>query len=223
MDEIGLFRRLGVSSRSALTGIAAGIAGTGALGTSLVVDWQHLSLSLQSGSNDPGFSDIRQEFTLGLGQMPYSDVYVIGVLGLLAMLGAAVARADRAHWLRFAATALGLGLVALVAVMVYFAEPTFAALYFGDDTLHTSERLLGGGYWALGAVAAIVAGVWLTAGPASAVPVATPVAEAVPTSAPPSPPAAMPPPTGRVGFLDGLTVTTSEPIDVGSGSDVLRT
>jgi hypothetical protein len=205
-------------------GLVAGVVGTGALAASLIVDWQRLTFTRQSGSNDPGFSTILSSgYTLGLAQLPYADVYVLGVLGLLTVLGVSVARPDRARWLRFASTALGLGLAALVRVMVYDGEALIAALYLSDAMLETHEQIAAGGYWALGAVAVTVAGVWLTAGSASAVPVAKPAAEAVPTSAPPSPPAELSPPPGRVGFLDGLTVTSSEPIDVGSGNDVLRT
>ena len=163
MDEIRWFQRLGVSARPAVTALLTGVVGTVALGKSFIVEWQHLVVSF-GVSMDTGFTITREEpQTQGLAQLPYANAYVIGALVLLTMLAAAAAQPHRSRWLRFATAGLGIGLAALVTVMIYNVQlpVDMARRGFFVTTQHPEA----GGYWALGAIGVLVAGVWLTAGP----------------------------------------------------------
>lgn len=158
--------------RAAATAFVAGLAGTALFVGSLLTAW--LRTELDPPGNDSFVTD------LGLEHGQYSVVYLIGVLGLLTMLGLVVVRPALAERLRFAATGLGVGVIAVVVALTialtgYVEEQYFriSPLFFGEIPRDV-QRLLDsavftpqtGVYLAGAAVVALVAGVWLAALPA---------------------------------------------------------
>lgn len=250
----GLARMLGVlgGGRRAVRALVAGIAGTGGFVASLVLDWQSVTMNL-NGSNIFGQSG-DQSFTVGLRLASYAVVYLIGMLGLIAVLGAVLTRPDLAARLRVGTAGFGVGLTGvIVAIGFQIQDTVFGRMFFGftdvfvgpvppemqeqiDATVFGYQP---GTYLAVGAVLALVTGVWLAAGPVRAEPVvhaplASPVPATAPAAAPVSPspvgPPGLPPDRlsagagwpSQVGFADGLSVSSSDAIDPGSQSDILR-
>jgi hypothetical protein len=190
----------GLSWRAAAPALVAAVAGTGALAASMVLDWRHLEFRQQT----PGDLSITLllDHSAGLASFAYAPVYLIGVLALLALLGVVVARPEDARWLRFVAAGLGLGLVCILLVMIFYVDSSTVVALATDNGFQGTAHMLSGGYWALGAVGALVVGIWVT-------PPAAPVAEAELEAVPGSE------------LDDHLTVRTADPIDSGDRVEVL--
>jgi hypothetical protein len=271
-----LLRTLG--GRSAVAAFIAGVVGAVAFVASLVIDWTRVILpqeEFEGASSD-------NEFAVGLDAASYGTAYVIGVLGLLALLGWVLVRPDLAARLRLTAAGLGVGIAGVLVGIMNQLQNVMTHIYgfamrFPQDIAENSQEVIDrttyaaqpGQFLAFGAVVALVAGVWLAAGPArggraagrsavgngmvdapttsSETPVVSgpvvsgaPVsADAVPTGdaaisepgaapvSPPLGPPGLPPdragwPQARVGYADGLSVTSSDVIDPGSQADILR-
>ncbi len=168
-----LVRFLGAQGggRSAVSAFVAGVAGTAAFVGSLVLDWQKVTVP-QSGGARVSATD---EFTIGLDAASYSLVFLLGVLGLITLLGAVVARPVQAARLRMGAAGLGLGLAGMVVAIVFQMRDSVRERYVGvviygelpeeiqqvlDDT---TFGLMPGAFLGLGTVVVLVAGVWLAA------------------------------------------------------------
>jgi hypothetical protein len=249
-----LARLLGAAdgSRPALSAVAAGLAGAAAFVVSMVVDWHRLSVPPMREFGTEG-----GDITVDLGGVSHGVAYPIGMLGLLTLVGLALPRPDLARRLRMAAVGLGVGLagvvVAIVKQMHNVWGEAFGFTLFGGLSREfqrlaeeTTYAPLPGQMLAFGAVALLVAAVWLAGGPAGAGPDARPAVAVAPghpaaddsSAAPVSPadapradgaatdgPAGQPlddlPSVTRVGRVDDLTVTASDAIDLG-GHDILR-
>lgn len=104
--------------RGAFAAIAAGAV---AFAVSLVIEWQHITLTLQGNDLDVTRAEsYRGEVPAHVGDLDlFGMVYLVGVIGLLVAAGAAMTRADLAARLRLPVIGGGLGLAAmLVAVAV---------------------------------------------------------------------------------------------------------
>jgi hypothetical protein len=251
----GSFLRALSGGRIPVAAYVAGIAGTAAFVGSLMVDWQTLTIPGQvfniGGTN---------KVTVGLDGASYGVAYIVGVLGLLALLGAVLGRPELAARLRMSAAGLGIGLAGvLVAITNQMRDVVSRILGFNvgypeeiqnqirDVVDRTTYAVLPGQFLSTGAVVALVAAVWLAAGPVRGGPavgaavVATPdagspissddlSAAAAPVSPSPVGPPGLPLdrpaagagwPPSRVGYADGLSVTSSDATDPGGQADVL--
>jgi hypothetical protein len=185
---------------------------------------------------------------------------MVGMLGLLALVGAVLARPELAVRLRLSALGVGVGIAGVLLAMSNQFRDVLTQIYgfgirFGGQLPVEVQRVLDdtkyaampGQFLSAGAVVALVAGVWLAAGPvggaatvgtavaatpASGSPISSDdLAEAAsPVSPSPVGPPGLPPdrpgaastwPPSRVGYADGLTVTSADATDPGTQADVL--
>jgi hypothetical protein len=239
----GLQRLLGASG--SWTPFLLGLAGIGAFAASLVLNWVRISVARQGGGLDPGLSPAASSVSAGFG-LPGDTVglaYLLGVLGLIAALGAGLGRPDTALRLRMAVSGLGVGVLAVVAAIALGGTDRFVGQQVGVETLFGATGIetivdnakVGyepGIFCAAGTVVLLLVGVWLAGAPAqrASLAPAAPALAAPPQPAPspavPAAPAAPPSsrigPSGRAGFADGLTVTSAPSIDPGTNPDILR-
>jgi hypothetical protein len=254
----GLSRRLGavLGGRPPVTAVVVGLAGVGAFVASLLSDWLRVTLEPVPQA---GISSGTYVYDLTITS--FASVYPIGMLGLLTMLGLAFPRPDVARRLRLGAVILGVGLVAVLVAIVDDMRDMMRenllgrSLYFYEDDLPEILRQLldsqttaplPGQMLAFGAVALLVAAVWLAGGPARSAPGAAVAASpgnaaadepsadqpaTAPVSPADAPPASEATPAGplggplgrpapadgpaRAGYVDGLTVVSSDVIDLG--------
>lgn len=234
----------GTAGRAGMAAFVAGSAGAVAFVASLVIDWQHVTIGRSDFfSVEPG-----SQFTVGLDAAGYANGYLVGVLGLLAMLGLVLARPELARQLRVTAAALGVGLVGVLVAITDQLQDVMARFYgfsvgFPTNRPPEIQQIIDtttyaprpGLFLAFAAVILPVVGTWLAAGrgrPAEAFATVSageaaeaPVSPAVPVADPatvPHSPTAPVDPGIRVGFVDGLTVTSSDVIDPGTQPDILR-
>jgi hypothetical protein len=168
-----LLRTLG--GRSAVAAFVAGAVGAVAFVASLIIDWQRVILPRQEFEG--ASSD--NEFAVGLDAAGYGTAYVIGVLGLLALLGGVLARPELAARLRLSAAGLGVGIAGVLVGIMNQLQNVMTHIYgiglrFPPDIPENYQEVIDattfaaqpGQFLAFGAVVALVAGVWLAAGPA---------------------------------------------------------
>jgi hypothetical protein len=176
----GGFMRALVGGRPAVTAFTAGIAGAGAFVVSLLADWQTVTTPERMFGDSSVTEGDSLQLTAGLDLASYALAYLLGVLGLLALLGSVVARPDFAQRMRMPAAGLGLGVVGVLVGIVYQVRDAMDDRLFGfgaglegfpqpqgtQDLVDETVYGMGPGvYVAAGAVVALVAGVWLAAGP----------------------------------------------------------
>jgi hypothetical protein len=217
-------------AKPATTAFVLGIAAAGAFVASLVLRWQQVTFTIpldadfsaRNGSEVTSVANPGTVDTLG-------EVYLIGMVALLGLVGAVVARPDLALRLRMGVTGIGVGLLGIViAVVLRFPETaaggydSFFAIQGVRDELRASVKVAyePGLAAAAGAVALAVAAVWLAARPAvraltqihdqAAVPATAPA----PQHAVTAPPAAAPKHSGQLIHVDELSVSRSEPADI---------
>jgi hypothetical protein len=250
----GFMRVLG-GGRSPVAAYIAGIVGAAAFVASLVVDWLHMTLPQQEFIRVSAANEV----TVGLSGASYSVAYIVGMLGLLALLGAVLGRPELAARLRLSAVGLGVGMAGVLVGISMQMRDVISRLFgftvgYPDDLQSdirqivddTTYAALPGQFLSVGAVVALVAGVWLAAGPvrggaaAGSGVVATEAGGPIPSdelsvaAEPVSPSPVGPPglpldrpgggpgwPPSRVGYADGLTVTSSDATDPGTQADVL--
>jgi hypothetical protein len=229
----GLQRLLGASGST--TPFLLGLAATGAFVASLVLDWVRISVARQGGLN-PGFSAVASVSAgFGVPGDTVGLVYLLGVLGLMATLGAVLGRPDAALRVRMAVSGLGIGVLAVLAAIALGGTDRFVGQQVAVETLLGATGIVDnakvgyepGIFCAAAAVVLLVVGVWLAGAPAvrasMALVVTAPPPEPAPSpAAPAAPPASRIGPTGRAGFADGLTVTSAPSIDPGTNPDILR-
>jgi hypothetical protein len=139
--------------------------GLGAFIASLRLDWVrfHLAFNVTNNTAVPDSA-----VTFGVASSTLTVVYELGVMALLALLGSVLLRPALASRLRLAATALGVGVLGVVAAAAAqlrgSVDQFYSALGIGAG-YSVSSLDFGGTYVAGGAVVALVAGVWLAAVP----------------------------------------------------------
>jgi hypothetical protein len=114
--------------RGAFAAIAAIAAGAVAFAVSLVLEWQHITLTLQGNDVDVTRAEsFHSEVAAKVGDLDlFGMVYLFGVIGLLVAAGLAMSRADLASRLRLPVAGGSLGLAAmLVAVALRVSQAGF--------------------------------------------------------------------------------------------------
>jgi hypothetical protein len=232
----GLQRLLGAPGSR--TPFLLGLAGIVAFVASLVLDW--VRISIDRAGIDPRSGVAVSSARFGLPDDTVGLVYLLGGLGLIAALGAVLGRPDAALRLRMAVAGLGVGVLAVLAAIAHGATNWFLGQQVGLETLlgatgsgsvfdNAKVGYEPGIFCAAAAVVLPVVGIWLAGAPAArastapvaAVPAQTPESAPVP-AVPAAPPSSRIGPTGRAGFADGLTVTSTPSIDPGTNPDILR-
>jgi len=175
----GLGRLLGVRGDARAAGVALllGGVGVGAFVGSLVLDWYAVSFNVLSVGPSPSGT------TFGLSDDMFGQVYLLGVLGLIALLGGVLSRPETAARLRMAAAgwAVGVGSVVLAIALhlrheaqslsqssyyVPDSSGTFTVVGDVNATVHTSTQFRPGIYLAFAALVLLTAGVFAAAQPA---------------------------------------------------------
>jgi hypothetical protein len=206
-------------ARPATLAFGLGIAAALAFVASLALEWARVTFTLGSGSFSVSPGDEYTAVASPGTAANVGQVYLIGMLALLGLLGAVIMRPELALRLRMAASGVGVGLLGLVvatvlqfpAQVISSAGALFSPTGAIDEMLSRATVAYQPGLAA--AVAAIllcVAAIWLAARPA---------VRAAAAGVPAPPPAAhhytvVDPPraAGQVGRVDELSVSASEPL-----------
>jgi hypothetical protein len=228
-------------ARPATTAFALGIAAVLAFMASLVLDWMTVTVEVPSESTFSFRSGEQVQLAASLSNVDVlGEVYLLGGIGLLGLVGAVLTRPDMALRWRLGATGIGLG---LLAVVVADARRLPASTYSEDSIFYTNTRALEalqdssqvayqpGILCALGAIVLLVTAIWFAARPAARALAQLPTFAVTPAP-PPVPPAPSPAPAAEPsqwrgpawsgslrGRVDGLTVSASEPVDLGVTPD----
>jgi hypothetical protein len=225
--------------RPATTAFALGAAGVLAFMASLLLDWMTVTVDVPSESTFSFRSGEQIQLTASLSNVDIlGEVYLLGGIGLLGLLGAVLTRPDLALRWRVGGTGIGLG---LLAVVIADARQMPASTYGQDTIFFSNTRALEalrestkvayqpGILCALGAIVLLVSGIWFAARPAARALAQSPssafAVTPVPPPVPPAPsvPAPAPEPSqwrgpawsgSQRGRVDGLTVSASEPVDL---------
>jgi hypothetical protein len=227
--------------RPATLAFLLGILGAAALVGSLVLDWQQITVTVpriapqgvSGGESTTVAASLSNVDVLG-------QVYVIGAIAMLGLLGSVLTRPDLALRLRMAAAGVGVGLAAVItATTMRMHEAAYGSpdyFFFGGATfaegLKNSAQIAyePGLFCAAGTVLLLTAGVWFAGRPAARTRAANPAVTAD-QSPPPQP---RPPEAAHVAGDGGrfairptqgdgaipavrvgdLTVSASEPLDI---------
>jgi hypothetical protein len=216
-------------AKPATTAFVLGVAATGAFVASLVLQWQRVTFTIPRDADfgvRPG-SELTSVANPGTVDM-LGEVYLIGMVALLGLLGAVLARPDLALRLRMGVTGVGVGLLGIVVSVVLRFPDAAAGVYDGffgvqgiQEELRASAKVAyePGLAAAAAAVALAVAAIWLAARPAVRALTQTPDQAAPATASAPrnavtAPPAAAPKQPGQFIHVDELSVSRSEPADI---------
>lgn len=215
----GVVARLLVPSagaKPATLAFALAVVAAAAFVTSLVLDWQRVTLTLPTGEGGLGYNGGSNfVITARPGTLSsLSEVYALGMVGLLGLIGTVLTRPDLALRFRLGATGVGVGLLGVVAaILTGFAEESVESFggVFGavhDQLVNQAKVAYGpGAAAAVVAVAVAVAAIWLAARPAARALARPPATPAEPSA------------TGTSLAVDELTVSPSQPVELGTDRD----
>jgi hypothetical protein len=219
--------------RPATVAFLLGLLGTAALVGSLVLDWQRVTITVPRnlGQGISGGEKVTAAASLSNVDM-LGQVYLIGSIAMLGLLGSVLTRPDLALRMRMAAAGVGVGLAAVVtAAAMRMPEAVYGTtdyLFFGGpgfaEGLRNSAEIAyePGLFCAAGTVVLLTAGVWLAGRSAARAQVAAAPASRHAVAEPAGgPPVAASRSDGHrghpaqpVGQADDLTVSASEPLDI---------
>jgi hypothetical protein len=213
-------------ARPATPAFIAGALGAAAFIGSLVMDWQHIVVG--SAPNPTGTGANPEVLRAGLGTVDMlGQVYVLGCIALLGVIGAVLARPEAALRIRLGTTGVAVGLIGvLIAVALRLPETVFNLVGLlngltGDNTQQLMARTKityePGVFYAFAAVALLTLAVWLASLPAARLlQAAAEEAQGAAWTVLPVPAQADPEawrPPRVVGAIGDLSVSASEPLD----------
>jgi hypothetical protein len=227
--------------RPATMAFLLGVLGTAAFVGSIVLDWQQITVTVPRIASQGVSGGESTTVAASLSNVDMlGQVYVIGAIAMLGLLGSVLTRPDQALRMRMAAAGVGVGLAAVVtATTIRMHEAVYGSpdyFFFGGATfaegLKNSAEIAyePGLFCAAGTVVLLTAGVWFAGRSAARAPAANPsiAAEQSPPQPGPLPePAHVAGDGARVavrsnraddvvpaGRADDLTVSASEPLDI---------